>query len=629
MDIKKPVYAICLFIFLTGVLLAQPYSKNREDIPNQYKWNLKDLYSDWGAWETDLKTLERKMDVIAGLKGSLKKHPDSLARALKLEEEMDMLAYRVYRYPQLTRDTDTRNQEVSAKLQQVQILFSKYSTATAWINPEVLEIPWETMKTWLETHPDLQPYRFNLENLYRQQEHVLDEDKEKLLSYFSQFRRTPRSIYSELSTSDIDFPEVVLSTGDTLRATHANYSRVLATNRNQADRRAIFVKHYNVFKDNVNTYAAIYNAVCQRDWATAQARGYQSTLEAALDGNNIPTTVYENLVNTVKANTEPLKRYIRLRKKVLGLEEYHSYDGSIPLVEFDRTYPYEQAKTWALAAVSPLGENYVGRMREALQGGWIDVFENTGKRSGAYSAGVYGIHPFMLMNYNETLSHVFTLSHELGHTLHTVLANEHQPFATHDYTIFVAEVASTFNERLLLDYLLQQSDDPKERVALLQQAIRNITGTFYFQTLLADYEWKVHKRVESGQPVTAETLSGIMADLLKSYYGESTVTDELLNVVWARISHFYNMPYYVYQYATCFASSAQLYKQVIDAPPEERDATRERYLDLLRAGGNNYPMQQLRDAGVDLSKPEPVLAVIQQLDELVDQLEEEVTALGM
>ena len=623
---KRLITIILCLVLLTTSAVAQQRTLDRDKIEDKYKWNLKDIYPDWGSWEKGLTDLDMKMEAFAGLKGTLSKGTDALLYALKLQDELDILSYRVYRLPQLTRDTDTRNQDVSAKLQKVQILFAKFNTATSWFNPELLQIPWETMEKWLAVS-NFAPYRFGIEDLYRQQAHVLDEEKEKLLSYFSQFKNSPRTIYSELSTSDIEFPEVVLSTGDTLTMTYGNYSRILDTYRNQADRKSAFQNHYQAFKDNENTYASIYNAVCQKNWANAQARNYISTLEAALDDDNIPVSVYENLVSTVRANTEPLQRYAKLRKKVLKLDEYHPYDGGINLVKLDKTYPYEQAKEWVLRSIKPLGKDYQEKMKKALAGGWIDVYENTGKRAGAYSASVYGVHPYMLLNYNETLDNVFTLAHELGHTMHTTLSDENQPFATSDYTIFVAEVASTLNERLLLDYLLERWDDPQERIMLLTQAINNIVGTFFFQVMFADYELQVHRMVEQGQPITSSTLNKVILDLYETYYGDSITLDDLYEILWARIPHFFSVPYYVYQYATCFASSAEIYKNLTTGSEVQRKETLERYLTLLKSGGNDYPMEQLRKAGVDLTKPEPIQAVIDQLGRMVSQLEKEVSKL--
>ncbi|NQT26622.1 oligoendopeptidase F [candidate division KSB1 bacterium] len=609
-------------LFLVSISIAQ----DREAIADKYKWNLQDIFPDWDSWQQSMDELDGMINELTVYNGSLGTSADSLYKVLVLDGKIDMLAYRVFYYARLSRDTDTRNQNASAKLQQVQILFAKASTAASWVAPEILEIPWATLEDWLKEEK-FAPYRFSLENLFRQQKHVLNEDKEKLLSYFNQFTGTPSSIYTDLSTSDIKFPKVTLASGEEVELTRANYGKILATNRNQADRKLAFENHYQTFDANKYTYAAIYNSVCQKDWASTQARNYGSTLEAALDEDNIPLEVYLNLVKTVRANTEPLKRWARLRKKVLDLEDYHLYDGSIPIVEIDKTYPYELAMKWVQASVKPLGESYLEKQKIALEGGWLDVFPNTGKYPGAYSAGVYGVHPYMLLNYNETLDYVFTLAHELGHSMHTQLANETQPFATSDYTIFVAEVASTFNERLLLDYLLEKTKDPKERIALLQQAISNLTGTFYFQTLLADYELQAHQLVETGQPVTSDALSAITDSLFTTYYGDAVAMDDLYKVIWARISHFYHTPYYVYQYATCYASSALIYKQIMDSPEKDRQTAVERYLDLLKSGGNDYPVNQLKKAGVDLSSPEPVLAVIQQLDELVSLVEKEIEAM--
>ena len=608
--------------------MAQTNFETREEIPAKYKWDLSAIYSDWDEWDKGLKEMEAKMETITSFKGKLKEDVKNLIDVKKLEDEIGILSYRVYRYPQLTLDTDTRNQEASAKLQQVQILFSKFGTATSWVNPEILEIPWETMEKWLEENKELEPYRFGIEDLYRQQKHVLDEEKETLLSYFSQFNGTPRDIYTSISTTDVDFPEIELSDGEKVKATNGNYSRILATNRNQEDRKKIFEAHYGTYTDFKNTYASIYDAVCKKDWSNARARKYESSLESYLESNNIPLEVYKNLVNTVKQNTEPLQKYNRLRKDALKLDKYYSYDGSVSLIETDNKYKYDDATEIVLASVKPLGVDYHSKLNTALAGGWLDVYENPGKRSGAYSAGVYGVHPYMLLNYNETIDAVFTLGHELGHTMHTLLSQENQPFSTASYTIFVAEVASTFNERLLLDYLLERTDDPKERIALLQQAIRGITGTFYFQTLLADFELQVHEMVEQGKPITADVLDGIMTGLFDVYYVDSVEKDEFLKSVWARIPHIYRTPFYVYQYATCFVSSAKIYNDMRKAPESEKGELVENYLRLLKSGGNDYQMEQLKLAGVDLTETETMDAVFEEFSRLVDQLEIELNKLN-
>ena len=586
----KRILSIFLFQLLIISVVAQPKYENREDIPAKYKWNFADIYENWDAWQTGFNQLESLMNEVAGLKGTLANGSEALYKVLKLQEELDMLSYKVYRYPGLQRDVDLRNQEIAAKFQQVQILFSKFGTATAWVSPEMLTIPWETMKTWLDENENLSPFRFGIENLYRQQKHVLDADKETMLSYFSPVNSNPRDVYAALSTADVEFPTITLSTGEERKMTAGNYSLTLATSSVQADRKLAFNTHYQVYKDNENTYAAIYNSVLQSDWANAQARNYKSSVESYLEDNNIPVSVYENLVEVVRNNAGGLKKFHELRKRVLGLDKYWSYDGAISLTDFNKVYDYDQATDWVLASVAPLGDTYQTKMSKAFEGGWIDVYETDGKRGGAYSGNCYGVHPYMLMNFNGTMDNVFTLGHELGHTMHTVYANENQPFPTSDYTIFVAEVASTFNEDLLLDYLMKKSEDPNERIALLLQSINNLTGTFYFQTLLADFELQAHKMVEEGKPITAKVLNELMKEIYLAYYGDAMEEDELLYTVWARIPHIFRTPFYVYQYATCYASSAQLYEEYLASEGEAKETVKTRYLNLLKEGGSDYPI---------------------------------------
>jgi len=609
---------------LTSVAMGKPETLIRDEIPDKYKWDLSHIYPSWEAWTEDLAQLETLMDEYTALKGTLAQGPKHLLKAFKLGDELGMLLYKVYRYPGLTHSVNTKDNEVAAKLQQVQILWAKFNIATAWFDPELLSIPWETMETWLDETEELAPYRYNIENLYRQQEHVLDEEQEQLLSYFTRFNGTPSTVFQKLSTADIEYPKTALSDGDSLTMTPGQYYNTLNTNRNQADRAKAHRTFYGVYDANANTYAAIYDGVLQRDWALAQARKYASTLEAALDDDNVPIEVFQNLVSMVKAGTGPIRRYQQLRKEILGLEEYHLYDGSIPLVDFDKTYPYDDITNWIVDSVKPLGKEYHKKITSVFGKRWIDVYENEGKTTGAFSAGVYGVHPYMLMNYNETLEHVFTLAHETGHTMHTMLSQENQPFATSDYTIFVAEVASTLNEALLLDYMFQRTDDPKERIALLQQTIDNLVGTFYTQVMFADYEWQAHQLVEKGQPITADVLSELYTGLLKEYYGDNlTLEGDLYGSTWARISHFYYGPYYVYKYATCFASSAQLIGEITSGDTKTRQKALDRYLTLLKSGGNDYPMEQLKKAGVDLTEPATFQAVIDHLDDLVTRLEAE------
>jgi oligoendopeptidase F len=598
-------------------------SRRRDDIPERFKWNLADIYQTWDEWEAAYKKIEAGIDRYAALKGTLASGPDALLGAFRLAEELDQLAYRVWYFPSLQYDQDQRDNAVNARRQQVQILFARLQQAGSWFNPELLQIPLDTVRGWMDQSEPLRLYRFAIESLYRQQEHVLDEDGERLMSLSSRLSAAPNEAYWALSTADAKFPTITLSTGEAVTVSYGQYRALLATRREQADREAAFTALHATYQGNLNTYATLYNAVCQRDWFQARARGYKSTLEAALHGDNIPTSVVDNLIETTRAGVEPLRRYHRLRRKALGVPSYHVYDFSIPLVTFDKKYHYDEVLDWIVEAVAPLGPQYQARMREGFTGRWIDVYENEGKRSGAYSAPVYGTHPYMLLNYTDTLDDVFTLAHEMGHSMHTILSHEHQPFVYSNYTIFVAEVPSTLSEALLLEYMLARSTDPAERIVLLQHAIDNITGTFFTQVLFADYELRAHRLAEQDQPITSEILTEMYTTLLKDYYGDALDLNPLTGVTWARIPHFFNSPYYVYQYATCFASAARIAREIMEGPEASRAEARERYLRLLSAGGSDYSMELLKRAGIDLAQPDTVRAIIEQLDGLVARLERE------
>jgi oligoendopeptidase F len=614
--------------FATAETAPAPQLRDRQEIPDRFKWDLTHIFSDWGAWQAAYDALETKIGAYAALQGTLDKGADRLLAAMTLSDEIGQLTYKVWYFASLKHDEDQRDNPINARRQQVQILFAKATQASAWFNPELLKIPLPTIQSWMAGNSDLSLYRFALEDLYRQQEHVLDDKGEYLLSLSSRFSSAPNDAYSALSTADIKHPTVRLEAGTEVTLTYGQYRAILATNRNQSDRAAAFAAYHKLFAASVNTYASLYSGVLQRDWFHSQARDYKSSLEAALHGNAIPTAVVENLIETTKAGTEPLRRYHRLRKRVLGVDTYHTYDTTIPLVDYARQYPYDDVLQWLPASVESLGREYQRHMTDTLAGSWIDVYENPGKRSGAYSAPVYGVHPYMLLNYNDTLDAVFTLAHEMGHSMHTLLSNAHQPFVYSAYTIFIAEVPSTLSEALFLDYMLMRATDDRERIVLLQHAIDGIVSTFYTQVLFADYELQAHRLVEEGRPVTAEGLGEIYYNLMQAYYGEAMDYDELSRVTWARIPHFFSTPYYVYQYATCFASSAQLMKTLTGGSEADRAAALERYLTLLKAGGSDHPMTLLQRAGVDLSRPETVRAVVDQLDALVTKLEDAIDKLA-
>ncbi len=594
-----------------------PRPRSREGIDDSHKWQLGDIYADWEAWARDVAELEANIGAYTALRGTLADGADQVLAVYQLNDRLGMVAYKVFFYPSLRHDEDQRNNDVNARRQQVQALLARWQQATSWINPELLAIPVETIRGWMAASPALALYRFAIEEIFRQQAHVLGEQGEHLLSLSSPMSSSAGETYQALSTADAKFPEVELSTGEKVVISYGNYRAVLATNRNQADRRTAFLGHYGTFAASLNTYASLYHGICHRDWFHARARAYPSTLDAALFGDNIPRSVVENLIATTRAGVGPLQRYHRIRKRALGVDRYFPYDFSIPLVAWDRRYQYDDVLTAIVESVAPLGTDYQARMWRGFRERWIDVYENDGKRSGAYSASVYGVHPYMLLNWADTLDDVFTLAHEMGHSMHTMLAHERQPFVYSDYTIFVAEVPSTLSEVLLLEHMLATATDRDERIVLLQHAIDNITSTFYSQVMFADFELAAHKRVEQDQPLTADVLSALYRECFQTYYGDAVDTEDLTSITWARIPHFFNSPYYVYQYATCFASAARLAQGIRNGDGEARH----RYLEMLAAGGSDHPMTLLRNGGVDLSDPSTVQAVVEQLDGLVAQLE--------
>jgi oligoendopeptidase F len=595
----------------------------RDAIPPRYQWDLTSICQSWDEWHAAYMKLDQAIAAFPAFQGTLAQGPERLLVAFTALDAMGALSYRVWYFAALHYDEDQRNNEINARRQQVQILFAKQQQASSWFNPELLAIPIATVRRWLDANRELAVYRFAIESLFHEQEHVLDEPGERLMSYAGRFNSVPHDSYSALTTADVKFPSIVLSDGSKVTLTYGQYRALLETNRNQDDRANAYRTFHQAFADNQNTFAALYNGVLQRDWFHARARDYKTTLDAALHGNNIPTSVVENLIAVTKQGVEPLRRYHRLRRRVLGVSTYRLYDVFIPLVEHAARYAYDEVGAWIVDSVAPLGRDYQQNVRSAFEGRWIDVFENSGKRSGAYSAPVYGAHPYMLLNYNETLDAVFTLAHEMGHSMHTLLSHQTQPFVYAGYTIFVAEVPSTLNEALFLDLMLERARSRDERIVLLQHAIDSIASTFYTQVMFADYELQAHRLVEQDQPVTADVLNTIYASLLDAYYGDVIDKEEISKVTWARIPHFFSTPYYVYQYATCFASTARLMQAIRSKEPGEREDAVNRYLNLLRAGGSDYPMNLLARAGVDLSQPDTVRAVATELDALVARLEQE------
>ena len=607
---------------------TRPTTRDRALIPERYLWNLDDIFQGWEDWQQGLDSLQLLMERYQEFHGTLAEGPQQILAVSRLSDELGQLLYRVYQYPGLMRAQDTRDNDVQAKLEQVRIALALFEQATAWYTPELLSIPETTMRDWLDATAELEPYRFPILETYRQQLHVLDEDGERLLAFAGPFGTTPAKTYSMLADADVDFPEVKLSDGSTVTASHATYGNGLHTLRNQTDREALFKAHFTVYDGRPNTWAAIYNSVLQRDWFTAQARRYESTLQANLDQNNIPVTVLTNLIRAAKDGSEPLRRYHQLRRRVLGLERYRYFDGYLPLVEVDWVLAYDEVRPMLVESVKVFGQDYQSTVSRSFDERWIDVYENEGKRSGAFSAGVYGVHPYMLLNYADTLNDAFTVAHEMGHTMHTVLSHLSQPYATSSYTIFVAEVASMTNESLFLDLLLERESDPRRRIVLLQHAIDDIAAGFYRQTLFADFELEAHQTVERDEPITAEVLQKLYLRSLGDFFGDSLDDQEWYRNTWARIPHFFNSPYYVYQYATSKAAASLIHRRMTDGSDTDRSLTVASYLELLQSGGNDHPIAQLQKAGVDFGTSEPMDAMVATMASLVNRLETELRTIG-
>ncbi len=581
-------------------------------------WNLNYLYPSLEAWEEGYKKTLKIIDKLAEYKGKLGEF-ESFREYFKLQEDFSNIGLRTYQYASLLSDLDKKNSENSARLQKMQIAFSKLHQNTSFEEPELIKLGKEKVLGFLDKDKELEQLRFAMVKLFRRQEHILDEKSEALMANFSPLLSSGRNLYSALSVADIEPSDVMLDNGDIVTVTNSNYRSYIMKSDSENERKDVFESVFSYYDTHKNTYANIYKTVLEIDYALMKSRGYDSCVESYLFNNAIPTSVYTSLVNVARSNTKNLKRYYDLRKKHLGLSKTHTYDRFLQLAKDDKEYSFADAKELFFNSIKEFPQDFQDKAKEVLKDGFVDVEEKPGKRTGAYSSSMPNLHPYILLNYSKTLNDVFTVSHEAGHSMHSMYAAEAQPTALQNYTIFVAEVASTFNEHNLLDYIIKESNASKnEKIALLQSAIDDITGTFYRQTLFAAYELEAHKLVENNQPITADTLSKIMIDLYQEFYGLDIKEEEVKEYVWAYIPHFFYTPFYVYQYATSFATSLKIYENV----KNKKDGAFEKYINLLKSGGSDFPVEQLKAAGVDLTKEDSFKAVVNRLDELLNELEE-------
>ncbi len=580
------------------------------------KWNLRNLYPNLDTWQKEFDRMESLLNDARSFQGKLSDF-ENFKAYYTLQRDAVITLHKLYQYANLNSDLNRKNVDNAARVQKVGDLVNRFSQATAFEKPEILSLGWQKVDTFLSQDSSLEEYRFPLEQLFHQSEHILDKDKEEMLSYFSKLSSQGSSLHGSLSVADNEGQEVTLKDGSVITVTSGNFRSHLADLKDPDDRELVFKTIFAHYDKNKHTYAQIYNTVLQADIAHMRARKYNNSLESFLHQNKIDPVVYHNLVDVAKESTHLLKRYYDIRKNYLGLEEHRTFDRFMPLAESSSKFNYDEAKDMFFKSIDHLDADFKTKAYDALKDGYVDVYEQDGKQTGAYSSSALNEHPFILLNYDETLGDVFTVAHEAGHSMHSLFAMESQPVATQNYTIFVAEIASTFNEHLLLDYFINTNKGSKEdKIQLLQQSIDDIAATFYRQTLFAAYELKAHELAEQGHPITHETLNGIMEDLYKEFYDIDISKEPGKSYVWAYIPHMFFAPFYVYQYATSFAASLKLYDLVKDDPSNIQN-----HMALLKSGGDAFPMEQVKKAGLDLTDKNVFKAVVNRLETLLDELE--------
>ena len=599
---------------------ASSQIRERSEIATQYKWNLKDLYPSDEAWDKAKDELAGRFNEVTKYKGKLTSSASTLLACLEFDSQISKEMGRLFSYASMKSDENTGNSKYLGFKQEMQQLSTNYNSKTAFITPEIADLNKQQIDDFIEQQSGLKIYKMDLYNILRMKPHTLSESGEKLLAEAGLMADSPSSIYGIFSDAEMPYPEIKLSDGTIARLTKAGYSRYRAV-PNRSDRKAVFNAFWGAFNKFKGTYGTDLYAEVKKDMFYARARNYESSLQSALDKNNIPTEVYTNLIKNVTDNLDSFYRYLKLKKRMLGVERLEYSDIYAPVVKgIDLHYTYDEAEKLVLEALAPLGPDYRQVVEEAFKQRWIDVYPTPGKRSGAYSNGeAYDVHPYILLNYNGQYEDVSTLAHELGHTMQSYYSNKTQPYPTADYPIFVAEVASTFNETLLIDKMLEEIKDDDTRLSLLMNYLDGIKGTVFRQTQFAEFELRMHEMAERNEPLTGDVLTKLYGDILKKYYGNDKGIchiDNLYTVEWAYIPHFY-YDFYVYQYATSFTASTALAEKVL---AKEKDAVKN-YIDFLSAGGSEYPIELLKKAGVDMTTAEPFKKTMAAMNRTMDEIE--------
>ena len=587
---------------------------SREDIPEHYRWDLSSIYENDEAFLAALEEAKKLPEAYASFQGKIAKSAADLLSYLRFDDEADLVLTKLVNYAERKSDEDTRQSRYQDYSSQVMTLWVSISSAASWFTSELLSLSEEQMEAFYAEEPALEQYRRCLDVIFSKRAHVLTPPEEKLLAAAGDMANQPDNIFSLLNDADLTFPDAVDSEGAAHPVTHGSYiPLMMSTDRTL--RKSAYESLYSSYHQFRNTFAATLGAQNKQLKFFADARHYGSALEAALSGNEVPTQVYTNLIETVHNNMDAMYKYVGLRKELLGVDDLHFYDLYVPVVdEMEMTFTYEEACEIILEALKPMGEDYLALVRRGLSERWVDVYETPGKRSGAYSAGGYGMHPVILMNFQGKLDDVFTLIHEMGHSIHTYLSCANQPVCYSDYVIFVAEVASTVNEALLTQHLLKTRTDPRERAYILNHFLEQFKGTLYRQTMFAEFELAFNEIAARGEGITAEALGEIYRELNASYYGPDIVVDDQIAVEWARIPHFYYQ-YYVYQYATGFSAAIALSNRIL----KEGASAVADYLGFLSGGSSKTPIELLKGAGVDMTTPEPTAQALAYFDELVDE----------
>ncbi|MGP4073907.1 oligoendopeptidase F [Piscibacillus sp. B03] len=590
--------------------------KTREEVPEHLTWDLEAIFPTDDDWEKEFEALKLDFPKIEQYKGKIAESSEKLLAVLKFEDEIRIRLEKLYVYAHMRSDQDTANSKYQDQNARAQSLATHMMSAFSFVTPEILSMTDEQIESFLKQNDELKHYEKTLRDVMKSRPHVLSDKEEALLAEVSEVTSAPANAFGMLNNADIEFPTIKDENGEEVQLSHGRY-RDFLDSKDRNVRKSAFDAMYKTFGQYRNTFAATLSGQIKKDNFVAKTRNYESAREAALDRNNIPETVYDNLVEAINERLPALQRYMEVKKKALDLDELHMYDIYAPLVDEKISVTIDEAKDYVLKGLKPLGEEYTNILQKAYDERWIDWLETKGKRSGAYSSGSYLTNPYILMNWQDNVDNMFTLAHELGHSLHSYYTRENQSPRYGDYSIFVAEVASTANEALLNDYLLKTLDDKKKKLYLLNNFLEGFRATVYRQTMFAEFEHEIHKRDQNGEALTADKLTSIYYELNKKYFGEGVEVDESIGLEWARIPHFY-MGYYVYQYATGYSAATALAHKIL----EEGDPAVERYKNYLKAGNSEDPIDVLKKAGVDMTTKAPILAALDVFEEKLNEFEQ-------